>query len=103
MFYKNDDGKLVIQMGTGDVIVADIAFPDKMGTGVILIDDKPGEIGRSHDDKLLGKSTSVKKHKKSVSIVFTNPQSIHVLMEALLTAEENLLKNIENSTAHSIE
>ena len=88
MFYKDDKGIQVCQLGTGDVMVSGIETKEGKPLGIAFGEIQKGTIGR----EILGMKgkldyeTGIK-----FKLIFTNPKSIDVVIDALKQAKDNAI------------
>ena len=88
MFFKDEKGIEVCQLGTGDVIVSEVelkGISPKECVGIVFGKTKEGEIDR-HLPEFQNKfdyEAGVK-----FKLIFTNPKSIDVVINALQKAKE---------------
>ena len=91
MFYKDEKGIQICQLGTGDVSVSNIEWPDikpKECVGVAFGKTKSAEIG-----KLIPNSKGKYDYEFDVKfkLLFTKPESIDVVIEKLQEAKALML------------
>ncbi len=94
MFFKDDNGIYVCQLGTGDVSVSNIEWKNilpKECVGIAFGEIERGEIDRHLPelDKKLDYIAGVK-----FKILFTDSKSIDVVINALQKAKESMSKEL---------
>jgi len=96
MFYRLRDVSNVVQFGTGDIGVSPGIFDDPKNTiGTILLSPcEPGPIGR--DIKAEVKCAFSHTVNDKTMLIFTDPMSIHVLVDALKECERLMIEDIKD-------
>ena len=90
MFYKDGKGIEVCQLGKGDILVSDVyleGIRPKDCVGVVFGEVEEGEINRE-----LPEFKNKMDHEANVrfKLLFTNPNSIDVVVNALQAAKESM-------------
>lgn len=95
--YKNDFDQTVIQLGSGDIEVANGRTFDKDETEmypcVIFVETDPGEIGRQIHPEKEGQPAEIRKDPGLINMVFTDPKSIEVVIDNLMGAKKRFELN----------
>lgn len=89
---KKVDNRTLVIFGTGDIMISNaICEQDEV---VILSQDEPGPIGFRDRPELVGKSST--ELDQPIELIFTNTESIDVLIDALQEAKANTLNKISH-------
>lgn len=85
MYYKEENGSVVLKLGTGDTFVCLLSIKDGTHDGIGFVNDKPGDIGRPGIN-FKGKNTDG--FDIPVKIIFSDKRSIRVVIEELKALEK---------------
>jgi len=97
MIYKNEDGKNVIQFGTGDIEVGNGRIPTEDGERmypcvVFIPKNPPGEIGKFCNPDTIN-DPAKQRRDAHTTLIFTDIRSFDVVIDHLEQAKERFEKN----------